>query len=118
MPAHPTLEVLHTATGPDLPETPPLLFAHGLGHDASCWDDWRATAAEDGYPAYAVSLRGHGNSGGARQGPALGAQAGERRLRKVMVDDGGFTRFRRATETPFNLIFEASALTNLADLKT
>jgi 2-polyprenyl-3-methyl-5-hydroxy-6-metoxy-1,4-benzoquinol methylase len=43
----------------------------------------------------------------ARQGPALGAQAGERRLRKVMVDDGGFTRFRRATQTQFNFIFEA-----------
>ncbi|MBI2698973.1 SAM-dependent methyltransferase [Mycobacterium gordonae] len=43
----------------------------------------------------------------ARQGPALGAQAGEQRLRKVMVEDGGFTRFRRATHTPFNLIFEA-----------
>jgi SAM-dependent methyltransferase len=43
----------------------------------------------------------------ARGGPALGAQAGERRLRRVMVDDGGFTRFRRATQTPFNLIFEA-----------
>ena len=43
----------------------------------------------------------------ARRGPALGAQAGERRLRKVMVEDGGFTRFRRATQTPFNLIFEA-----------
>jgi len=43
----------------------------------------------------------------ARNGPALGAQAGERRLRKVMVDDGGFTRFRRATETPFNMILEA-----------
>ena len=43
----------------------------------------------------------------ARRGPALGAQAGERRLRKVMVDDGGFTRFRRAMHTPFNLIFEA-----------
>ena len=43
----------------------------------------------------------------ARRGPALGAQAGERRLRKVMVDDGGFTRFRRAMQTPFNLIFEA-----------
>jgi SAM-dependent methyltransferase len=43
----------------------------------------------------------------ARHGPALGAQAGEQRLRKVMVDDGGFTRFRRATQTPFNLIFEA-----------
>jgi SAM-dependent methyltransferase len=43
----------------------------------------------------------------ARRGPALGAQAGERQLRTVMVDDGGFTRFRRAMQTPFNLIFEA-----------
>jgi SAM-dependent methyltransferase len=43
----------------------------------------------------------------ARHGPALGAQAGETRLRQVMIDDGGFTRFRRALETPFNLIFEA-----------
>ena len=39
-------------------------------------------------------------------GLALGAQAGEKRLRDV-VTKGGFTRFRRATETPFNLIFEA-----------
>jgi SAM-dependent methyltransferase len=36
----------------------------------------------------------------------LGAQAGEKRIRTV-VTDGGFTRFRRATETPFNLVFEA-----------
>ena len=36
----------------------------------------------------------------------LGAQAGEARIREV-VTDGGFTRFRRATETPFNLVFEA-----------
>ena len=36
----------------------------------------------------------------------LGAQAGEARIREV-VTEGGFTRFRRATETPFNLIFEA-----------
>lgn len=43
----------------------------------------------------------------AQQGPALGAQAGERRLAEVMVDDGGFTRFRRAAQTPFNLVFEA-----------
>jgi 2-polyprenyl-3-methyl-5-hydroxy-6-metoxy-1,4-benzoquinol methylase len=43
----------------------------------------------------------------ARGGPALGAQAGERRLREVMVDAAGFTHFRRATQTPFNLIFEA-----------
>ena len=39
-------------------------------------------------------------------GTALGAQAGEARLRGV-VTDAGFTRFRRATETPFNLVFEA-----------
>jgi 2-polyprenyl-3-methyl-5-hydroxy-6-metoxy-1,4-benzoquinol methylase len=39
-------------------------------------------------------------------GPALGAQAGEGRLRGV-VTEGGFTRFRRATETPFNLVLEA-----------
>jgi SAM-dependent methyltransferase len=39
-------------------------------------------------------------------GLALGAQAGEKRLREVVLS-GGFTRFRRATETPFNLILEA-----------
>jgi 2-polyprenyl-3-methyl-5-hydroxy-6-metoxy-1,4-benzoquinol methylase len=39
-------------------------------------------------------------------GLALGAQAGEARIREV-VTAGGFTRFRRATETPFNLVFEA-----------
>ncbi|MBV8364448.1 MAG: methyltransferase domain-containing protein [Candidatus Eremiobacteraeota bacterium] len=39
-------------------------------------------------------------------GAALGAQAGEARLRSVF-EEAGFTRFRRATETPFNLIFEA-----------
>jgi SAM-dependent methyltransferase len=43
----------------------------------------------------------------ARKGPALGAQAGERRLREVMVEGGGFSRFRRATETPFNMVLEA-----------
>lgn len=43
----------------------------------------------------------------ARNGPALGAQAGEARLRSVVVDGGGFTRFRRAAETPFNLVLEA-----------
>jgi SAM-dependent methyltransferase len=39
-------------------------------------------------------------------GMALGAQAGEPRIREV-VTAGGFTRFRRAAETPFNLVFEA-----------
>jgi len=39
-------------------------------------------------------------------GLALGAQAGEARLTGVLKD-GGFSRVRRATETPFNLILEA-----------
>jgi SAM-dependent methyltransferase len=39
-------------------------------------------------------------------GLGLGAQAGEARLRHVFME-AGFTRFRRATETPFNLILEA-----------
>jgi hypothetical protein len=39
-------------------------------------------------------------------GLALGAQAGEQKLTEVLRQ-GGFTRVRRATETPFNLILEA-----------
>jgi SAM-dependent methyltransferase len=39
-------------------------------------------------------------------GLALGAQAGEARLREA-VTKGGFTQFRRATETPFNMVLEA-----------
>ncbi len=42
----------------------------------------------------------------AQHGPALGAQAGEARLREV-VTRGGFKKFRRATQTPFNLVLEA-----------
>ena len=42
----------------------------------------------------------------ARNGPALGAQAGEARLGAIMRE-AGFGHFRRATETPFNLILEA-----------
>jgi SAM-dependent methyltransferase len=41
-------------------------------------------------------------------GLGLGAQAGEGRLKKV-VKDAGFGKFRRAAETPFNLVFEARA---------
>jgi SAM-dependent methyltransferase len=39
-------------------------------------------------------------------GLGLGAQAGEARLRDVL-NQAGFSRFRRAAETPFNLIIEA-----------
>jgi len=39
-------------------------------------------------------------------GLALGAQAGEAQIRDV-VETGGFSRFQRVAETPFNLVFEA-----------
>jgi SAM-dependent methyltransferase len=39
-------------------------------------------------------------------GACLGAQAGEKRLTEV-ISAGGFTRIRRATETPFNMVLEA-----------
>jgi 2-polyprenyl-3-methyl-5-hydroxy-6-metoxy-1,4-benzoquinol methylase len=41
-------------------------------------------------------------------GAALGAQAGEAKLREV-ITAGGFGNIRRATETPFNMILEAQA---------
>jgi hypothetical protein len=39
-------------------------------------------------------------------GLCLGAQAGEARIGEV-VSAAGFSRFRRATETPFNIVYEA-----------
>jgi len=39
-------------------------------------------------------------------GLGLGAQAGQKRLTEVL-NQGGFTRVRRATETPFNMVLEA-----------
>jgi SAM-dependent methyltransferase len=43
----------------------------------------------------------------AQNGPALGAQAGEKRLREIMIDQAGFSTLRRAAETPFNIVLEA-----------
>jgi len=42
----------------------------------------------------------------AQNGPALGAQAGEKRLREIMIDQGGFSTMRRATATPFNIVLD------------
>lgn len=39
-------------------------------------------------------------------GMCLGAQAGEEKIGDV-VPAGGFSRFRRAAETPFNMVYEA-----------
>jgi len=38
-------------------------------------------------------------------GAALGAQAGEARMREVAAD-AGYSRFRRASATPFNIVYE------------
>jgi pimeloyl-ACP methyl ester carboxylesterase len=43
----------------------PLLFVHGSWHAAWCWDvHFLDFFARNGFPAYAVSLRGHGGSEG------------------------------------------------------
>lgn len=42
-------------------------------------------------------------------GTALGAQAGEKRLREVVVEGGGFRDLRRVAETPFNVVLAACA---------
>ena len=41
-------------------------------------------------------------------GTALGAQAGEKRLREVVVEKAGFKKLRRVAETPFTMVLEAS----------
>lgn len=48
-----------------------LLFVHGLGHGAWCWRRWQAMAADLGVDSWAMSLRGHGNSGGSVRGATL-----------------------------------------------
>jgi pimeloyl-ACP methyl ester carboxylesterase len=55
------------ASEPRATRKPPLLFVHGIAHGAWCFaEHWLPAAAEQGFPAYAVSLRGHGGSGGTR----------------------------------------------------
>jgi hypothetical protein len=43
-----------------------------------------------------------------QNGPALGGQAGEAAISQV-VKAGGFRHFRRPTQTPFNIVYEAKA---------
>lgn len=55
----------------------PVLFVHGAGHGAWCWQHWLTAAADAGHPAYAVSLSGHGGSGGSLFKSSLGTYADE-----------------------------------------
>jgi pimeloyl-ACP methyl ester carboxylesterase len=50
----------------------PILFVHGAGHAAWCWENWMGAAADAGHPAYAVSLSGHGGSPGSLLRSSLG----------------------------------------------
>jgi pimeloyl-ACP methyl ester carboxylesterase len=48
---------------------PPVLFVPGFGHGAWAFaEHWLEHTAARGFPAYAMSLRGHGNSGAGRRG--------------------------------------------------
>ncbi len=69
--AFPSRPVTHREVASALPSSdegrPPLLMVHGIAHGAWCFaENWIPAAAERGWPAYAVSLRGHGDSGGKR----------------------------------------------------
>ena len=65
-------EVLHAS--PEVNEgRPPVLFVPGFGHGAWVFaEHWLERTAARGFPAYAMSLRGHGRSGDA---PKTGLRA-------------------------------------------
>ena len=44
------------------PKQTPILFVHGAWHGAWCWEKFLPYFADKGHAAYALSLRGHGNS--------------------------------------------------------
>lgn len=68
---------------------PPLLMVHGIAHGAWCFaENWLPAAADQGWPAYAVSLRGHGGSGGGR------------RLRRTLTRDYVHDVMQAITELP------------------
>jgi SAM-dependent methyltransferase len=71
------------------------------GHGANLADNPMATLFYNASTAVCLP-----NSLSQEVGLGLGAQAGEARLRSVF-EEAGFTRFRRAAETPVNLILEA-----------
>jgi len=66
------LEVVERQSSSGAADRPPLLFVHGLGHGAWCWENWQDAAADAGYDSVAVSLRGHGGSAGRLRTSRLG----------------------------------------------
>jgi len=65
LPAEPNLEIRRRLPA-SRTRKPPLVFVHGGYCDAWCWEPYFLPwFASRGYPSYALSLRGHGRSGGA-----------------------------------------------------
>lgn len=80
---------------------------HDLGDPQGAAAYVRSTLKPGGRVFYSAStMLGVPASRSQEVGAALGAQAGEERIHDV-VTAAGFHHFRRAAETPFNLIFEA-----------
>lgn len=69
------LELISASGGDQAAKRPPLLFVHGLGHGAWCWENWLQAAGSAGWDAHAVSLRGHAGSGGHLRTATLGKYA-------------------------------------------
>ena len=61
----PHLEIVGRETGTGASSRPPLLFVHGICAAAWCWEEYfLGYFADNGFDSYALSLRGHGGSGG------------------------------------------------------
>jgi pimeloyl-ACP methyl ester carboxylesterase len=66
LPPVPVRREVLTAAPSHAGDAPPVLFVPGFGHGAWAFaEHWLEHAAERGFPAYAMSLRGHGGSGAA-----------------------------------------------------
>ncbi|WP_204792003.1 alpha/beta hydrolase, partial [Oscillibacter sp. CU971] len=57
------LEILHEEKLGQAPKGD-IVFVHGICHDARCWKNFIDFFSAQGYPCSALSLRGHGGSGG------------------------------------------------------
>jgi hypothetical protein len=80
---------------------------HDMGRGHACHSDSRRRQNPVGRIYYSASTMICTPASLAQEvGAALGAQAGQAQIRGVVMN-AGFRRFRRAAETPFNLVFEA-----------
>jgi pimeloyl-ACP methyl ester carboxylesterase len=46
-----------------VPDHPPVILIHGAANSATVWKFWQPELAAQGWPSYAIDLRGHGQSG-------------------------------------------------------